>query len=150
MISLRKLSQFLTMFIFGAVAGVSWAQSPAASEPRLIIKGYDPVAYFTDNKAVKGTPAVSFEWDEGRYQFASDTNKKTFASNPDQYAPQFAGFCTGGVSKGMKAEANPELFIVANGKLFMFSSAKARDAALADPELFNRAAKNWQSKKNNG
>lgn len=150
MISLRKLSQFLPMFIFGAVAGVAWAQSPAASESRLILKGYDPVAYFTDNKAVMGTPGIEFEWDEGRYQFASDKNKKIFASNPDQYAPQFAGFCTGGMSKGMKAEANPELFIVANGKLFTFSSTKARDAALADPELLNRAAKNWQSKKNNG
>ena len=150
MISLRKLSQFLTMFIFGAVAGVSWAQSPAASEPRMILKGYDPVAYFTDNKAIRGTPGINVDWDEGRYQFASDKNKKIFASNPDLYAPQFAGFCTGGMTKGMKAEANPELFIVANGKLFTFSLTKARDAALADPELFNRAAKNWQSKKING
>ena len=150
MISLRKLSQFLTAFILWFVACMSWAQTPAIPEPRLILKGYDPVAYFTDNKAVRGTPAVSFEWDEGRYQFASDKNKKIFVSNPDQYAPQFAGFCTGGMSKGMKAEANPELFIIANGKLFTFSSPKARDAALADPELFNRAAKNWQSKKING
>jgi len=146
----RKRSLLLTMFTFWFVACVSWAQAPVISEPRLILKGYDPVAYFTDNKAVKGTPAVSFEWDEGRYQFASDANKKSFASSPDQYAPQFAGFCTAGLAKGMKEEANPELFIIVNGKLYTFSSPKARDAALADPELFNRAAKNWQGKKVTG
>lgn len=147
MIVLRNFSQALVLLVGLFAAGMAWAQTTAVTEQRLVLKGYDPVAYFTDNKAVKGTPAIHYEWDEGRYQFSNDKNKLSFTSNPDQYAPQFAGFCTAGLAKGMKAEANPEFFTVAGGKLYTFSSAKARDAAIADPDIFARAAKNWREKK---
>jgi YHS domain-containing protein len=134
-----------TILVFSA-CGIE-AQTPPSSEPRVVLKGYDPVAYFTDSKPVKGTPSINYDWDEGRYQFSNARNKQTFASNPDRYAPQFAGFCTAGMAKGIKAEANPEIFMVVDGKLYTFSSLKARDAAQADPMLFARAAKNWQEKK---
>ena len=147
MIVLRKFSQ-ASVLLFGLfAAGLAWSQAAAVAEQRLALKGYDPVAFFTDNKAVKGTPAIHYEWDEGRYQFSSDKNKFAFASNPDRYTPQFAGFCTGGLAKGMKAEANPEFFMVVDGKLYAFSSAKARDAANANPDIFASAAKNWKEKK---
>lgn len=122
------------------------AQMPAQST-RLVLKGYDPVAYFTDNKAMKGADDISYDFDEGRYLFSSAKNRKAFSTDPDRYAPQFAGFCTSGLAKGMKAEANPEVFLVVNGKLYTFSSMKARDGALADPTLFDRAARNWRDKK---
>ena len=149
MISMRNFLQGLVLAIAASalVAGVSLAQTPTQSEPRVVLKGYDSVAYFTDNKAVKGAPAITYEWDEGRYQFSSAKNRETFSANPDRYAPQFAGFCTAAMSKGRKAEANPEIFLVVNGKLYTFASLKARDAALADPKLFARAANNWKDNK---
>lgn len=149
MISIRILSQRLVLAMAASffAAGMSWAQTPTQSEPRVVLKGYDAVAYFTDNKAMKGTPTNTYEWDEGRYQFSSAKNKQKFSENPDRYAPQFAGFCTAGMANGRKAEANPEIFMVVNGKLYTFASLKARDAALADPGLFARAAKNWEGKK---
>ncbi|MDQ3026359.1 MAG: YHS domain protein [Pseudomonadota bacterium] len=122
------------------------AQMPAQST-RLVLKGYDPVAYFTDNKAMKGAEDISFDFDEGRYLFSSANNRKAFSTDPDRYAPQFAGFCTAGLAKGMKAEANPEIFLVVNGKLYTFASMKAKDAALADSSLVERAARNWRDKK---
>lgn len=147
--SVRNFSQRLVLAIAAnaLVAGMSLAQTPTPSEPRVVLKGYDSVAYFTDNKAVKGTPTNTYEWDEGRYQFSSAKNRETFSANPDRYAPQFPGFCTAAMSKGRKAEANPEIFLVVNGKLYTFASLKARDAALADPGLFARAANSWKEHK---
>ena len=147
-----KISASTTNFFLPAVAMIllfttaCQAQtSPAGT--RVILKGYDPVAHFTENKAVKGASENSFDWDEGRYLFSSGNNKQTFSQNPDRYAPQFAGFCTAGIAKGKKSEANPEVFMVVDGKLYTFSSVKAKEAAQADPTLFERAAKNWQEKK---
>jgi hypothetical protein len=128
-------------------AGMSWTQTPAQSGPRVVLRGYDSVAYFTDNKAVKGVPTISYEWDESRYQFSSAKNRQTFSANPDRYTPQFAGFCTAAMAKGVKVEANPEIFMVVNGKLYTFASPRARDAALADPILVIHATKNWEEKK---
>lgn len=149
MISMRNFLQGLVLAIAAnaLAAGMGLAQTPMPAEPRVVLKGYDAVAYFTDNKAVKGTPTNTYEWDESRYQFSSARNREAFSANPDRYAPQFPGFCTAAMAKGRKAEANPEIFLVVNGKLYTFASLKARDAALADPGLLARAAKNWEEKK---
>lgn len=127
-------------------AGVSLAQAPAKPN-RVMLKGFDPVAYFTDNKAVKGAPDLSYDFDDGRYLFANARHRQAFSKNPDQYAPQFAGFCTAGLAMGMKAESNPEIFMIVNGKLYTFSSVKAREAARSDPALLVQAEKAWQEKK---
>jgi YHS domain-containing protein len=143
----RNIKQALTIAIVSCVACIALAQTPYISEPRVVLKGYDVVAYFTEGKAVKGTPKINFNWDGGRYQFSSEKNKKTFAENPDRYAPQFAGFCTAGMAGGIKYEANPELFAVVDGKLYTFSSREAKEAVMADPDSISRAAKNWQKVK---
>ena len=142
--SMHRLLCVIACTLF--VSGPGFAETPPVST-RLILKGHDPVAYFTENKPVKGATEINYDWDDGRYLFSNAKNKQSFAANPDRYAPQFAGFCTAGVSRGMKAEANPELFMIVDGKLYTFSTAKARDAAQADPTMFSRAAKNWQEKK---
>ena len=149
MISIRSRSKcFAFMMAANAlIFSTSLAQTPTRSEPRVVLQGYDSVSYFSDNKAVKGTPTISYDWDEGRYQFSSAKNRQAFSENPDRFAPQFGGFCTAGMAKGVKAEANPEFFTVVNGKLYTFSSLKARDAALADPDLFAQAEKNWKDKR---
>ncbi len=128
------------------VSGPAFAETPPGST-RVILKGHDPVAYFSESKPVKGIAEINYDWDDGRYLFSSAKNKQVFTANPDRYAPQFAGFCTAGISKGMKAEANPEVFMIVDGKLYTFFSVTARDAAQADPTMFARAAKNWQEKK---
>ena len=134
----------LALVLFFAGFGVAQTQGQGT---RVILKGYDPVAYFTQHRAVKGAAAISYDFDEGRYLFSNSQNRQAFSKNPDQYAPQFAGFCTAGLAKGMKAEADPEIFMIVNGKLYTFSSLKAKNAAEADPTLIARADKNWREKK---
>jgi YHS domain-containing protein len=109
------------------------------AQPRIAIKGYDPVAYFTDGRPVKGDPAISHEWDEARYLFANARNRATFAAAPDKYAPQFAGLCATGLAFGQKVEADPQAWKIVDGKLYLFSSISANAAVDKDPEILARA-----------
>src|SRR5258708_1597168 len=59
----------------------------------LAIQGYDPVAYFTDNKAVKGNPKVGSEYDGAKYLFANAEHKALFDANPAKYEPAYGGYC---------------------------------------------------------
>ncbi len=113
-------------------SGLSLAQGNPVEPPRVILKGHDPVAYFTDKRPVKGAPNIKFDWDEGRYLFTSAKHQEMFSSNPDRYAPQFGGHCTVGMSMGIKAEADPELWMIVDGKLYLFASRKAKETAEKD------------------
>jgi hypothetical protein len=101
-------------------------------QARVVLKGHDPVAYFTDGKPVKGSPDISFEWDEGLYHFANAKNRDLFKADPDRYAPRFAGYCTGSMARGVRAEGNPEAWIIADGKLYVFGGVKFREMAAND------------------
>ena len=109
----------------------------------LALKGYDPVSYFTEQRPAKGVSTVAYDFDDTRYLFASAKNKERFAADPERYSPQFTGLCTTGLSMGMKAEANPEVYLVKDGKLYVFSSPQARDMAIQDPSVFERARQNF-------
>ena len=56
------------------------------------IKGYDPVAYFTENRAVKGNSAYSHDWNEASWYFSTPEHRDLFAANPERYAPKHGGF----------------------------------------------------------
>lgn len=63
-----------------------------ASSDGIAILGYDTVAYFTDKKAVRGTPEYTHRWKDAVWHFASADNRDLFANNPEKYAPQFGGY----------------------------------------------------------
>ena len=56
------------------------------------IKGYDPVAYFTVGKAMKGDPAYAFDWNEATWHFSNEKHRDMFADDPQKYAPNHGGF----------------------------------------------------------
>jgi hypothetical protein len=87
---------------------------------RIALSGYDPLAYFEDGKPAKGSREFWFVFDDVVYLFRSAEHKNKFAADPERFAPQYDGYCAGGVSKGYKAEPDPEAWIIANGKLFVF------------------------------
>jgi YHS domain-containing protein len=106
--------------------------SPAftrAAEPALAIRGYDPVAYFTLQKATPGDARYSLDWDEHRWQFASSQHRELFKADPARYAPQFASFCAVALSRGELKPANPEYWLISEGKLYLFGKS-------AGPALF--------------
>ena len=107
------------------------ASSIRAQDVVLAIKGYDPVAYFTDGHPVQGLPDFEYVWDEHIYRFASAEHRDMFKAEPVRYAPQFGNFCAMALSKGQIVVANPENWLISDGKLYVFGSP-----APAGPVLF--------------
>jgi hypothetical protein len=114
--------------IAALVAGLlllpAWADVPA---PRLGIKGYDPVAYFTLQRATPGVAQFEYQWDEHLWRFASAGNRELFKADPVRYAPQFANFCAVALARGEVSEANPEYWLISDGKLYLFGKSHGPD-----------------------
>lgn len=83
------------------------------------LEGHDPVAYFTDNKAIRGDGFIKSEHDGLVYLFASKEHKAQFDKNPNRYVPQFGGWCAFGVSVNKKFHADPKAFVVYQDKLYV-------------------------------
>jgi len=147
------LQQIFLAFVFLLLPGAaSFAQSDPSKALRVVLKGHDPVAYFTESKPVKGDPKISFDWDGERYLFANAGNRSRFAANPERYAPQFGGYCTGTMARGAgRAEADPEAWIIADGRLYLFGQVKFKEFAEKDPGWLAgkivAANENWRAKK---
>jgi YHS domain-containing protein len=102
-------------------------------ENKIAIQGYDPVAYFTIGKAVKGKKEIFASYQGVIYKFSSNQNKEAFLKNPSEYEPQYGGWCAYAMgSTGDKIEINPETFKIINGKLYLFYNA-----------YFNNTLKSW-------
>lgn len=107
--------------------------SAGAEEVPLAIKGYDPVAYFTDGKPVHGLQEIEYVWDEHRYRFSRAEHRELFKADPARYAPQFANFCAMALSKGEIVVADPENWLISDNKLYVFGKP-----APAGPVLFQK------------
>lgn len=102
-------------------------------EKGLAIQGYDPVAYFTQKKAVKGKSSIATTFEGVTYYFTSNENKEIFKKNPSGYEPQYGGWCAYAMgANGEQVEVDPETFKIVNGKLFLFYNA-----------YFNNTLKSW-------
>ncbi|MGE3915392.1 MAG: YHS domain-containing (seleno)protein [Hyphomicrobiaceae bacterium] len=85
----------------------------------LAVGGYDPVAYFTEKKPVKGNPALTLEHEGAKYLFSSEANREAFKKEPTKYAPQYGGYCAWAVSQGYTAHGDPLAWTVHNDRLFL-------------------------------
>ncbi|MEO8255620.1 MAG: YHS domain-containing (seleno)protein [Flavobacterium sp.] len=108
-------------------------------EKGLAIQGYDPVAYFTLKKAVKGKSIISATNEGVIYYFSSQANKDAFVKKPSSYEPQYGGWCAYAMgSSGEKVEINPETFKIVDGKLYLFYNA-----------YFSNTLKSWNKEEAN-
>ena len=118
------------MVIAAAIAGAGQRTPLAVDSNHVAIKGYDPVAYFTDRKAVKGDSRFEYVYDDATWQFASAAHRDMFVADPDHYMPQYGGFCAACVAMKLcaglanLAPADPEAWTIVNGKLYMVSGGK--------------------------
>ncbi|WP_147104159.1 YHS domain-containing (seleno)protein [Tateyamaria sp. syn59] len=110
----------------------------------IAINGYDPVAYHTDGKPVKGSADWKYEHEGAVYKFSSEANKKAFKAEPAKFAPAFGGWCTVGTSKGKKIATQPELFAIVDGTLYLNSSDGAHNLFKKDkPGTIDTAESKW-------
>ncbi|HEX5651652.1 MAG TPA: YHS domain-containing (seleno)protein [Chitinophagaceae bacterium] len=110
----------------------------------VIIEGYDPVAYFTDNKALKGSPQFSAQHESAVYWFASAEHAELFKQEPAKYAPQYGAFCGYAVSIGKLRPVDPMIYQIVNGRLILQHTQEAYDLFNKDLEKNTaKADKNW-------
>ena len=115
------------------------------------IGGYDPVSYFTDNKAVRGSGFHTATHNSQVYLFSSKKNKKTFEKNPSMYAPKYNGWCAYGVSVGKKFHTDPNVFAIVNNKLYLnLDSSIQKKWNASQKKLIKNADKKWPSIKDKG
>ena len=121
--------------------------SDAASD-KLMLMGHDPVAYFTQNNAVPGNPAIQAEHLGVTWRFASEANKAAFLREPTKYMPQFGGFCSNGINYAVPwgAGGGPDTWRIYRGKLYVFGGQSSRDQFEMATELnLQRAHHYWDT-----
>ena len=113
------------------------------------INGYDPVAYFTHGKPVKGNGYHVADYEGVIYVFANKKNRKMFENNPEKYLPVYGGYCAYGVAVGKKFIADPEVWRIENGKLYLNLDTDIQKKWLKDiPGYIRKANSNWMVIKN--
>ncbi len=106
-----------------AAQSTAGAKAETYAEDGIAIKGADPVAYFTQGQSVLGSSAHEYDWKGATWQFSSAENKDLFAANPEQYAPQYGGYCAWAISQDNLAPIDPTAWSIVDGKLYLnFSS----------------------------
>jgi YHS domain-containing protein len=95
-------------------------------DSNLMLRGYDPVAYFTAGGAVPGRTDVKARHHGATYRFASDENRRQFITNPDRYAPQFGGFSAEAMVYAVPSATDGRTFKIIDGRLYLFEDARAK------------------------
>jgi YHS domain-containing protein len=119
------------------------------SAKHIAIQGYDPVAYFDQNKAVKGKAAHAVVYDGITYHFSSPQNMESFRGEPLKYEPQYGGWCAYAMgATGEKVAVDPETYKVVDGKLFLFYNRFLTNTLTSwnkdEKNLNKKATANWR------
>jgi len=123
-----------------------WRTVSEGDDAQLMLLGYDAVAYFTDNAAVRGDPSIKLQHMGVTWRFASDAHRAEFQRNPEKYMPQFGGFCANGINYAVPwgAGGGPDTWRIYRGKLYVFGGQASRDQFEMDTELnLQRAHRYW-------
>ena len=100
----------------------------------LMLLGHDPVSYFVHGKPQRGDPKFYATHEGKTYYFASAAHRDQFVASPEKYEPQFGGFCTNGVTYGVKLSSDPTEFEIIGGKLYIFGDVLGHEYWLLEKE----------------
>ena len=141
----RAVVPVLVVAFLAGAAGTALALDPVFSTYLGgAIRGYDPVAYHTEGKPVKGKRAHRVEWKEATWSFASAENKALFEGDPEKYAPRYGGYCAWAVSNGYTASIDPDAWSIVDGKLYLNYSLGVRTQWSQDiPGNIAKGDVNW-------
>ena len=113
-------------------------------DERVMLKGADVVAYFTQGRYVQGTPQFRSVHEGVTFRFASAEHKAAFDAAPQKYLPQYGGFCTNGIVYGIPWGGDADTWRMIDGKLYIFGGQGSKDAFELDvPGNLKLAEKYW-------
>jgi YHS domain-containing protein len=141
---IQAVKVWLALLIIGGLVAATAAQPPPTTsggsgmallnlEDSIALHGYDPVAYFTDNRSVKGSKRIIERLGGAEYHFASSGNRYEFLRDAPRYQPQFGGYCVTSMAMGRLEDISPQLFLIYDGKLYLFNNQEFMDLFLRDP-----------------
>lgn len=148
---MRRILKLAPSLVAG-LAALALAATPPAAEAQAVnvdqanvaLHGYDPVSYFTDNKAVPGSAEFTAVHEGATYRFVSAAHRAAFTADPARYVPVYGGYCAFGVSRGYKVKVDPEAFRVVDGRLYLNYDKGVQKEWLKDiPGYLAKADKNW-------
>jgi YHS domain-containing protein len=133
-------------FVFAEEAAKTAHEAKVNIDRRgVILKGYDPVAYFTLHRAVKGNASFQSRFGGATYEFASATDKAAFEKNPSRYVPQYGAFCANYVKKGELRDIDPTVFFIYKSRLYVCSAAaEAKEFRSNIDTNIQSADSNWR------
>jgi YHS domain-containing protein len=141
----RQLFRIGLALVLGlALTATAMAQAPPTTsggsgmallnlENTVALHGYDPVAYFTDNEAVRGSKRILERLGGATYYFASRGHRYEFLRDATRYQPQFGGYCAASMAMGRLEGINPHLFVIYEGKLYLFNNPEAEAMFMRNP-----------------
>jgi len=131
-------------FVLLLLTGFSGIAAGQAAADELAIKGYDAVAYFAAGRAIPGSESFALQWHNKTWHFISKENRALFAAGPEKYAPQYDGYCAWALTEARKAQTNPEVWKIVDGKLYLNCSMSAYEKWSKDiPGNIKKADANW-------
>jgi hypothetical protein len=128
------------------LGGLARADNPpvAIDDAGRALQGYDTVAYFADGQPQPGSPAFSHQWMDATWLFTSAEHRDAFAADPERYAPQFGGYCAYAVAMDHVQKADPTVWSIVDGKLYLNLGPGAQARWQEDvPGNIIRASSNW-------
>jgi len=135
------------LFVFLAIAALSTLASAKELlnlENGVAIQGYDPVAFFADNRPVKGNAQFQSDYRGAKYYFASAEHKAAFDKEPAKCEPQFGGYCAYGASRGKTVPIKIETWEIVNGRLLLQYDLDVKSKFDKDPQgTLRKADENW-------
>ena len=137
---LRAAGMLSLLLIAGAALAAKELELVDADANGVVLQGYDPVAYFTGDTAVKGNDKYQATYRGGTYYFASAANRKLFKRDPAKYAPQYGGYCAMAVAMGRLEDADPKMFVIHNSRLLVQHNEKAQAMFMSNPDGFHHKA----------
>ena len=117
------------------------------SKQGVVIYGFDPVAYFTESKAIEGSKDISVELMGGTWRFASEGNRELFLSDPGSYIPQYGGHCAWGIKNDGHIYPEPKSWRIVEGKLYLYANHAAQSRWDIHQSFVGNANRKWEENK---
>ena len=134
-----------------AACGTTHATIETSRGEHLMLLGFDPVAYFTDGKPVRGKHTIAATTEGRTYYFATTDHRTTFQQAPAKYEPQYGGFCSNGAPYAVKLGSDPTQFEIRDGRLFIFGDILGHELwRLDERDNIRHADELWPSIRDTG
>lgn len=141
-----NMIRILFLFVLFSAGGNSLADTLQYTTENGAIDGYDPVSYFVDGQAQRGSAEITAEWNNVTWRFSSDGNRDAFIADPGKYAPQYGGFCALGMAHGGDVPTDPTAWTIWEDKLYLNMISEVSITWRYNPDrLIERANRQWQA-----